>query len=414
MFKRPKLPTQEMESLLNNFIIVLATVSALIFPAFFRSSREGIDYARSDEKYIVGYLCMFVLGILISLSALVDIIKLTDLVFKSGLILFLDCLILLPSFIFIFIRVDVLKVMERVKNSILDELNPIPFIGRRVRLESTLEKINDLRRIVFQVLSDHNHIALDYGIKFFKEIGNEIIGSFPRTKISTRIGNLLIREIMRDFRDVGIACVESKFDIYARQIGKYMKKIIMDGLRNQKDFEYPNFILCFEKFGIEAAKRHLEETTDEILNSLGQIGDQGMKTRDLQRPPVFAVLKSLQNIGIVCTEEKMVHQCATARARQLGIARFGKQLEQENIFHEALKRFWVVTAYMYTNIPEMEETNYELESKLKKEFGSIFIQTIGEAIEMLHNECEWIQKRTVKEFKNTSKFFKNTKNTKIN
>lgn len=156
MLKRPKIPTQEMESILNNFIIVLTTVSALIFSVFFRSSREGIDYARSDEKYVVDYLCMFVLGIFASLSALVDIIDLTNLVFKFSLILFLDCLILLPSFIFIFIRVDVLKVMGRVKNSILGELDPTPFIGRRIRLENTIEKINDLRRIVLQALSDHN------------------------------------------------------------------------------------------------------------------------------------------------------------------------------------------------------------------------------------------------------------------
>lgn len=78
----------------------------------------------------------------------------------------------------------------------------------------------------------------------------------------------------------------------------------------------------------------------------------------------------------------MVHQCATARARLLGIARLGKQLEQEDVFHKVLRRFWVVTAYMYINIPEIEEANYELEKRLKKEFGNIFTQKIYEAIKI--------------------------------
>ncbi|MBU7027830.1 MAG: hypothetical protein HXS48_12915 [Theionarchaea archaeon] len=407
-------------SLLNKFIIVLATVSALIFPLFFRSSREGIDYARSDEKYVVGYLCMFILGILVSLFTLVGIIELTDLVFKLSLILFLDCLILLPPFIFIFIRVNILRVMERVRNSILDELDPIPFIRRRVKLEGAKEKINDLKRIILQALSDHNYIALDYGIKRFMEISYEItrktqtsngfikkiIRVFRRTEISTENGNLLVREIMRNFRDLGIACVKDNSDEYARQIGKNMRTIIMNGLDNQKNFEYPNFIPHFEKLGIEAARKHLEEATDEILHSLGQIGDRSIKTMDLQRPPIFAVLKSLQNVGIVCAKEKMAHQCATARTRILGIARLGKQGEQENIFHEALKRFWVVTAYMYTNIPEIEEANYKMEKTLKEEFGNIFVQTIDEAIEMLHIESEWEQERIVKEFKSTFEFLR--------
>jgi hypothetical protein len=48
------------------------------------------------------------------------------------------------------------------------------------------------------------------------------------------------------------------------------------------------------------------------------------------------ILKGLQNIDIACVEEKMAHQCATARTRIFGIARLGKQEELENIFQEEL------------------------------------------------------------------------------
>ncbi|MBU7017238.1 MAG: hypothetical protein HXS44_06990 [Theionarchaea archaeon] len=393
------------------FVKVLATISALIFtiPLFFRRSREGTVYAKSDEKWVIIYLSAFVLGIFSSLLTLLiedgvkfDIfagkeIEIRLILFKVSLFLFLICLIWLIPYLFIFLKRDTITVIRNIRESIIDEFGNISSVGERVQEENLREKINLLERITLQALSNRNYLALDYAIMCFKDINSE---NMRRAETATKINNSIVKEIMRSLRDLSITCIENKSDEHSRQIGKHMKEIIMNGLRNHKNFEYPNLVLNIEKLGVEAARNHLEETTDEILNSLGQIGDQGIRT-DLQRPPVLAVLKGLQNIGVVCIEEKMIHQCATARTRLLGIARLG----DENIGSEALRRFWVITAYLYTIIPEMGEANYELETKLREEFSDIFTKTIDEAIEMLHKEGEWIQKRAVKEFKNTSKLF---------
>lgn len=392
------------------FVTVLPTISALIFPSFFRNSQEGIDYARSDEKYVAGYLCMFILGITL---ALIGVINLTVFMFKISLIIFLDCLLFLPLYIFLFIRVDELRVMKRVKNSIFDELNYIPLIGKRINEEIIKERINDLARITLRALNNHNYVLLDFGIDYFKEINYEImkrtdhknIGIIERTLWSTKLDiktvNLLTKEIMKIFCQLGILCIERKLDERSRKIGKHMSKVITYGIKNQKNIEYPNLVLCLEKLALAATRNHLEETTDEILNSLGQIGDQSIQNNNLQRSPILAVLKSLQNIGIACTEEKMTHQCATAKARLLGIA----QIWDEPIRSEALKRLWVVISHIYTNIEEAEESNFEFENMLKKRFGNEFMTKIDDAIQMLHKEGEWIQKRTLKEFKNKSGFF---------
>ena len=398
--------------ILITFVKVLATISALIFtiPLFFRRSREGTIYAKSDEKWIIIYLCVFVLGIFASLLTLFiengvefgiftgERIDIKLILFKMSLFLFLICLIWLIPYLFIFLKRDTIVVIRKVRESIHDELVSIPSVGGRVQEKNLREKINHLERITLQALSNRNYLALDYAIMCLKDINCEIM---RRAETATKINNYIIKEIMRTFRDLSITCIEYKSDEHSRQIGKHMKEIIMNGLRNRKNFEYPNLVLNIEKLGIEAARKHLEETTDEILNSLGQIGDQGMKMH-LQRPPVLAVLKGLQNIGIVCTEEKMIHQCATARARLLGIARLGN----ETICREALGRFWVVTAFMYRNIPEMGEANFELETRLREEFGIDFVCAIDEAIEMLHKEGEFMQKRVVKEFRNTFTLFK--------
>jgi hypothetical protein len=46
----------------------------------------------------------------------------------------------------------------------------------------------------------------------------------------------------------------------------------MDGLRTNRYSEYPNLVLNIERLGIEAARNNVEETADEIINSLSQIG----------------------------------------------------------------------------------------------------------------------------------------------
>lgn len=401
VIKLEELPADP-DSLSLNFVVVLATISALIFtiPLFFRSSGEGTIDPKRDDKHVAVYLCAFILGIFVSLFAIfLKDSQMKFLFFKLSIIFFLDCLIWLIPYLLVFLRRDTIKVMKGVRNSILDELKHIPSGGKKDRKEILKEKMNDLTRITLQALSNHNYIALDYGISCLMDVNCEIM---RKTRMTTEIGNILIKEMMRSFRDLSVACIECKSDEYSRRIGKHMKEIIMDGLRNGKNFEYPNLVLNIEKLGIGAARKHLEETTDEILNSLGKIGDQGIKKRDLQRSPILAVLKSLQDIGIICTEEKMVHQCATARTRLIGAARLGDNLVRD----EALRRFWVITAFMYTNIPEMKETSYELETRLKEEFGRIFTQQIDETIEMLHKESDWIKKQVVREFKNTSEFLK--------
>lgn len=228
-----------------------------------------------------------------------------------------------------------------------------------------------------------------------------------RTEISIGIGNTLIKEVMRSFRDLGVACIECKSDEYSRRMGKYMSEIITEGFKIRKDLEYPNFVPYLERIGVEAARKHQEEMVDEILNNFGWIGDKSIRIEGLESSLTSAILKSLQDIGIACAEEKMIHQCATARTRLLGIARLGKRQNLEDIIHEALGRFWVVTAFMYTKIPEVTEANYELEISIRKEFGEIFVRAIDEVIELLQKECEWIKMRVVKNFKSTLKLFTN-------
>jgi hypothetical protein len=418
------------DSILIVFIGTLATISALIFtiPLFFRSSREGTIYPGNDEKLVICYLCVFILGIFFSLLALIVekniefSIALTGTAvnsklffFKLSLVIFLICLVWLIPYLFIFLRRDTIKAMAYFRNSIIDKLSHIPSNGGGKSKETIKREINCLERVILQVLSSHNYMALDYGISSLMEITYKIIGkqekdnrfirildrALRESPVNSEVGNFLLKEIMKSFRDVSVACIECRSDEYSRRIGKYMKKVIIDGLRTEKNLRYPNLVLYIERLGVEAAGSNLEETTDEIINSLGQIGYQSIAA-DLQCSPILAVLRGLQNIGVVCTEKKMVHQCATTRTRIIEIARLGEKSMQE----EALRRFWVVTAFMYRNIPEITEANFRLEMTLRREFGGKFLEQLDRALGMLHKEGEWIRKRVVGEFKCSTEFSK--------
>ncbi|MBU6998344.1 MAG: hypothetical protein HXS41_05065 [Theionarchaea archaeon] len=414
--------------ILVGFIGSLATISALIFtiPLLFRNSREGTIYSRSDENLVICYLCMFILGIFLSLLTLFiendtgffevltgGSFEPEPFFFRLSVAIFLICLVWLIPYLFIFLRRDTIKVMVYLRNSILDNLNHIQRNGGK-KLEETIKKeINRLERIILQVLSSHNYIALDYGISSLVDITGKIIGKPERSSrfiklmekairqssINDKVGNSLLKEVMRSLRDVSIACIECRSDEYSRRIGKYMKEVVLDGLRTRRNFEYPNLVLNIEKLGVEAARSNLEETTDEILNSLGQIGDQSISL-ELQRSPILAVLKGLQDIGVICTKEKMIYQCATARTRMLGIARRGDRSVRE----EALRRFWVVTAYMYRNVPEIKEANYVLEATLGREFGPMLSEQLDKALDTLHRESDWTGKQVLKDFKNSKEF----------
>ncbi|MGC1120875.1 MAG: hypothetical protein WBA22_07250 [Candidatus Methanofastidiosia archaeon] len=386
---------QNMEFLLSIFATILATISALIFPIFFTNARE-IIYSRRDECYVASYLCIFISGIVVSIFTVVGFFNLNDSVFKVSLIIFLDCLTLLPLYLFTIIKNDAEKVIRRTTNSIFDQLDPILNLGGQGKVEEISEGIGALEKLALKALRNCNYGALEIGVRCLVEI---VVKIFRKRRMSAETKNLLIRKTVRVLKELGIACVESKRDEYARQVGKYIKLTIVTGLREKENLGYPSLVLDMEKFGIAAAKGNLIETTDEILNSLGSIGDQST-AMNLQLSPILAVLKGLQNIGIVCAEERMVHQCATTRTRIIGIARRGEKPIQE----EALRRFWVVTAFMYRNIPEITEANFGLESILRREFGDAFSEQLDRALDMFHKEGEWIRKRVVREFRDSTEF----------
>jgi hypothetical protein len=281
-------------------------------------------------------------------------------------------------------------VIKSVRNSIVDELCTIHYFGKSRSSKGLNEKINLLGRIAIQALRNHNYILLDCTLENMRDVAQQVIN---KEEIHTKNCNSAIKEIMRNFRDFGIVSINYQAEEYSKRVGKDMSKIIIDGMKNERKFEYGHLIHYLEKCGIEAARTHAEETSEEIISNLGLIGDFLVKN-DEEISPINGVLKGLQNIGISCSEEKMIHRCNTARMRLIGIARESKT----DLQSEAQMRFWVITAYLYTKIPEMKEADKSLENKLIVEMGKKFFLNLEKSIEMLKKEKEWIHLSIVKNF----------------
>jgi hypothetical protein len=404
---------EKMESLLEIFIIVPATILALLFPIFFRDQKEGVIYPRSDTRYVIIYIYLYIIGISLSLFTLIGLFNLTNIIFKINLLFFLNNLLFIPPYLFVVIKRDVVEVIEKIKNSILRDLNP-SILMKNQKIDCISFKINELQRIILQALDDHNYSAVEEGINALKNIYIKIN---KKNKIQfslwKKIYKFLFRynfsehakvsysnKILKVLLELGIKCIEKRHVDFSKKIVNIYREISVSKNFIIKDF---HFILYLRILGMKAIKNINEEPTDTIINTLAQIGDQYTINRSYLSIPI--ILKVLQDIAIACSEKKMIHQCQIARTRIIQIARQGN----EEIKKEALRRFWVITAYLYVYNNEMEETQYFLETQYRNEFRNEFISAANKAIELLHNEGEWTQKRIVKNFITTSQFFQESK-----
>jgi len=388
-----------LDSVLDVLIAILATFSFIIFtiPFFFKDSEIEKIYPKSDQKFAVLYFMLFIITIFFCLLACFEGDTHRRGFLIISFLLFIDCLILLFPYIFIFLHRDMEGVIKNVRNSIVDELCTIHHFGKSKSFTSLNEKINLLGRIAIQALRNYNYILLDYTLENMRDVAQQVIN---KEEIHTKNCNSAIKEIMRNFRDFGIISVKYQVEEYSKRVGKDMSKIIIDGMKNERRFEYGHLIQYLEKFGIDATRNHAEETSEEIISNLGLIGDFLVKNNE-EISPINGVLKGLQNIGISCSGEKMIHRCNTARMRLIGIARATKG----SVKSEAQMRFWVVTAFLYTNIPEMKEADKSLEYKLITELGEDFYSDLEKSEEMLRKEKEWIHLSVVKKFRKNNPFF---------
>lgn len=382
-------------SVLYVLIAILATFSFVIFyiPFYFKDSEIEKIYPKSDQKFAALYFMLFIITIFFCLIACFEGETNRRYFLIISFLLFIDCLILLFPYIFIFLRRDMEGVIKSVRNSIIDEVCAIHYFGK----SKLNEKINLLGRIAIQALRNHNYILLNCTLENMRDVAQQVIN---KEEIHTKNCNSAIKEIMRNFRDFGIVSIKYQAEEYSKRVGKDMSKIIIDGMKNKRKFEYGHLIQYLEKCGIESARNHAEETSEEIISNLGLIGDFLVKNNE-EISPINGVLKGLQNIGISCSGEKMIHRCNTARMRLIGIARATKG----SIKSEAQMRFWVITAFLYTNIPEMEETGKNLEYKLITELGEDFYSDLEKSEEMLRKEKEWIHLSVVKKFRKNNPFF---------
>ncbi|MBU7043071.1 MAG: hypothetical protein HXS47_05710 [Theionarchaea archaeon] len=404
-------------SLLSLFIIIHATIAALIFPNYFKRQKEWIIYPKKNSRYVTLYLYMYLLGIILSLFILIGLIKLTEFSFKINLMIFLFNILLIPPYLFLIIKKDTEELIEKITDSILEDLNSFLF---KKNISQTIFKINELQRIIIQACDNHNYIAVEKGIdnllkiyiesnknygrqdSFFRKIKNMLY----HCKINIKTENLLRYEILRCYYEIGERCIQISQKKLLENILKHFKKIFLISLspENHQCYVCQNIIFYLIKFGIKGTENHKLTILDKIMNILGFIGDKILIANSCDISITY-VLKGLQDIGVRCCEEKIIHQCKISRNRIIEIARHS----DDKIKEETYCRFWIVTAHMYWYIIGYEESNYELEKSMEKEFNSEFLSAIYKAIDLLHKEGEWTQERILKNFIENSLFFQFSK-----
>lgn len=210
-----------------------------------------------------------------------------------------------------------------------------------------------MRRITSFSLSKHHYITFEYGLEKLSNIAIKIMDS---KKLDADTMNILLKEIVINLRYLGIECTNTKSDESMTKICEYVKELILRGMRSGKHnhIEYQILVIQLEKIGISATENTFISVIDEVLDSLGKIGELSLTKEKLIHPPIGTVLFGLQNIGIECAKKRLGSSCLNALNRIESISDLSLGLGNEDVLKSALKEHWILSAFIHKYISEAD------------------------------------------------------------
>jgi uncharacterized protein YihD (DUF1040 family) len=165
---------------------------------------------------------------------------------------------------------------------------------------------------------------------------------------------------------------------------------------------YPIAVTEVGKVGVMTIKNNIHPVGNEIIDHLAQIGEKSLN-HQLDHPPDLEVLTALQDIGTECANKKLENLCfeTLIRTEFLGIqalnsvesaAEPGRKKEKEKVYKSALTSHWIVSAFLFKNIPESEEWLKDSRTRMEEVFGSTYKEAYNQALKKM-NMTSYVGKR---------------------
>jgi hypothetical protein len=265
-------------------------------------------------------------------------------------------------------------------------------IGDRI-FKKTNKKISSIGRLIIHSLHEFDEKTFSDGLNKIDTLGKIILLS----KIKPESLNSIFKNIIVNYRYIASECIKGGSENYLRLTFFYITNLIKYGIASKNKtaskINYPIAVIEMKEAGLMSVMNGMHPISREIIEYLGQIGEISLNY-NLDHPPDIEVLTALQEIGTECANKKLENLCfeTLIRTEFLGIealnsfestADLERKEEIEKVYKNALTSHWIVSAFLFKNIPESEEWLRNSRNRMEEVFDDAYGEAYNQALKKM-------------------------------
>jgi hypothetical protein len=304
-------------------------------------------------------------------------------------------------------------------NTFYTGLGKIDTLGKIIMQSSKLEPefLNNLfknivinyRYTASESLKAKSENYLKHTLSNIDSLGKIILESSP---FNLKLLNDSFKNIISIYQHIAVECIKAGLENDLRLTFSNITNLIKYGIGCQNDLtakiNYPISVIEVGKVGVMTIKNDIYAVGSEIIDHLAQIGEKSLN-HNLDHPPDIEVLKALQEIGSECADKKLENLCfeTLIRTQFLGIQALSnfesladseRKKEKEKVYKSALTSHWIVSAFLFKNIPESEEWLRDSISRMEEIFGNAYEEAYHQALKKM-DMASYVGKKILLEYK---------------
>jgi hypothetical protein len=259
--------------------------------------------------------------------------------------------------------------------------------------EKTNKKISSIGRLIIHSLHEYDEKTFITGLSQIDTLGKIILSS----KLKPDLLDSIFKNVMVTYRNIAAECIKAGLENDLRLTFFNMTNLIKYGIacknKAASKITYPIAVIEMKEASLMSVVNDMHPVIREIIEYLAQIGEISLGY-NLDHPPDIEVLTAFQEIGSECANRKLENLCLEIliRTEFLGIQALNsfdsapepeKKKEKETVYKSALTSHWIVSAFLFKNIPESEEWLKDSRTRMEEVFGDVYDEAYNQALKKM-------------------------------
>jgi hypothetical protein len=388
----PEWDKKVQETILPVLPAVLVFIASFIFVI---PETAGVkEFPGYKRAIMVIYLFWSTINIAFTFFLLLGIIPLSVTVFKLCIVFLVSTLFFPISYAF-FAHSHIYDALIRLFN-----FSARHFVrGSKPINQQTYEKINErissMGRLTIHALHEYDENTFCAGLKKISSLAKIMMES---STLDPKFLNGFFKNVIINYRRIASECIKSKLENYLRETFSSITDLIKYGMTCKNNLtskiNYPIAVNEMKKVGLMSIESNMLPVGSEIIDSLAQIGDMSL-SRHLDHPPAIEIVTALQEIGTEYANRRLENLCLEIliKIEFFGIGVLNdidsctdsdREKEMGKVFKSTLKSHWIVSAFLFKNIPESEEWLREAQVRMRGVFENYYIAAYSLALKKMH------------------------------